>query len=51
MIFEESCDTENCSNDAENKLCSTGINDILEYIQIENSYFNIYNIITLHLCI
>ncbi len=38
MIFEGSCDTEDC-NDAENSALITGINYILKYIQIESSYF------------
>ncbi len=38
MISEGSCDTEDC-NDAENSALITGINDILKYIQIKNSYF------------
>ncbi len=32
MISEESCDTEDWSNDAENQLCITLINYILQYI-------------------
>ncbi len=40
MISEGSCDTENWSNYAE-KLCFTGINYILKYIQIENFYFKL----------
>ncbi len=36
MISEGSCDTEDCSNDAEN---SALINYIFKYIQVE-SYFN-----------
>ena len=40
MISEGSCDTEDWSNDAENSAFITGINDILKYIQIQNSYFN-----------
>ncbi len=39
MISEGSCDTEVWSNDAENSALITGINYILIYIQIENSYF------------
>ncbi len=38
MISEGSCDTEDRSNDAENTALITGINYILKYIQIENSY-------------
>ncbi len=34
-IVEESCDTEDWGNDAENSALPSGIN----YIQIENSYF------------
>ncbi len=41
MISEGSCDTEYWSNDAENSDLITGINDILKYIQIENSYFKL----------
>ncbi len=40
MISEGSCDTEVC-NDAENSACITGINYILNYFQIENSYFKL----------
>ncbi len=41
MISEGSCDTEDWSNDAENvfQLYITGINYILQYIQIENQLF------------
>ncbi len=39
MISEESCDTEDWSNDDENSALITEINYILLYIQIENSYF------------
>ncbi len=39
MISEESCDTEDWSNDAENTALITGINYILKYIQTESSYF------------
>ncbi len=38
-ISEGSCDTEDWSNDAENTVLITEINDILKYITIENSYF------------
>ncbi len=38
MISEGSCDTEDWSNDAENSALITGINYILIYIQIGNSY-------------
>ncbi len=41
MISEGSCDIEDWSNDAENSALITGINDILKYIQIENSYFKL----------
>ncbi len=41
MISEGSCDTEDWSNDAEISDLITGINDILKYIQIENSYFKL----------
>ncbi len=44
MISEGSCDTEDWSNDAENSALITGINYILQYIQIENSYLNCNNI-------
>ncbi len=37
MISEESCDTEDWSNDAENTALITEINYILTYIHIENS--------------
>ncbi len=36
MISEWSCDTEDWSNDAENTALTTGINYILQYIQIES---------------
>ncbi len=39
MISEGSCDTEDWSNDAENSALITGINYILQYTIIENSYF------------
>ncbi len=39
MISEWSCDTEDWSNDAENTALITAINYILQYIQVENSYF------------
>ncbi len=41
MISEGSCDTEDWSNDAENSASITGINYILQYIRIENSYFKL----------
>ncbi len=39
MISEESCDTEDWSNDAENSDFITGINYILKDSQIENGCF------------
>jgi len=39
VISEGSCDTEDWRNDAENSALITGINYILQYIYIENSYF------------
>ncbi len=33
--------TEDCSNDAENQALITEINDILEYVKIENHYFKL----------
>ncbi len=39
--FWRLCETEDWSNDAENTALNTGINYILKYIQIENSYFNL----------
>ncbi len=41
MISEGSCDTEDWSNDAENSALITGINYTLQYILIENSYFEL----------
>ncbi len=41
MISEESCDTEDWSNDAENTALITAINYILQYIHIENSCFKL----------
>jgi len=41
MISEWSCDTEDWSNDAENLALYTGINYMLKYIEIENSYFKL----------
>ncbi len=38
-MSEGPCDTEDWSNDAENELCITGINYILQYFQIDGSYF------------
>ncbi len=40
MIYEGSCDTEDWSNCAENYPIK-GINNILKYIKIENSYFKL----------
>ncbi len=40
MISEESCDTENWSNDDENSALITGINYILKYFKIENIFLN-----------
>ncbi len=44
MIYEGSCVMEDWSNDAQNssKSSLTEINDILKYIQIENSYYKLY---------
>ncbi len=41
MISEGSCDTEDCSNDAENTDLISEINYILQYILMENSYFKL----------
>ncbi len=41
MISEGSCDTEDWSNNFENSALITEINDILQYVQIENSYFKL----------
>ncbi len=41
MISEGSCDAEDWSNDAENSDLITGINYILQYIHIENTYFKL----------
>ncbi len=41
MISEGSYDTEDWSNDAENSALIKGINHILNYIKIENSYFEL----------
>ncbi len=41
MISEGSCDTEDCSNDAENTALITEMNYILQYIQTENSSFKL----------
>ncbi len=42
--FWRSCDTDDCSNDAENTALITEINYILKYILIEDSYFKTNNI-------
>ncbi len=39
--FWRSCDTEDWSNDAENTALITEINNILQYIHVENSYFKL----------
>ncbi len=39
MISEGSCDAEDWSNDAENSALITGINYILTYIHIENTFY------------
>ncbi len=41
MISEGSYDTEDWSDDAANSALITGINYILYYIKIENSYFKL----------
>ncbi len=41
MISEGSCDPEDWSYDAENSALITGINYILQYIQILNCYFKL----------
>ncbi len=41
MISEESCDTEDWRNDAENSALITEINYISTYIRKENSYFKL----------
>ncbi len=41
MISEGSCDAENWSNEAENSSFITGINYILQYIETEQSYFEL----------
>ncbi len=46
MISERSCDTEDWSNDAEN----AGINYMLTYIQITNSYFKFKKNISQYYC-
>ncbi len=40
MISEGSCDSEDWRNDAENTALITEINDILQYIHIENVNLN-----------
>ncbi len=44
MISEESCDTEDWSNDAENSVLITGMNYILKYIHIIVIFQNIWSI-------
>ncbi len=39
--FWRSCDTEDWRNDAENTDLISGINDMLKYIDIENSYLKL----------
>ncbi len=53
MISKGSFDTEDWSNDAENSALITGINYILTYIHIENSYFKLVKkiIILMFYCI
>ncbi len=41
MTSEESCDTEDWSNDAENTALITEINYILQYNHIENDEFKL----------
>ncbi len=41
MISEGLCDIEHWSKDAENSALITGINDIWQYIQINNIYFKL----------
>ncbi len=41
MISEGSCDTEDCSNDAENTALITKINIISQNIHTENSSFKL----------
>ncbi len=44
MIYEESYETEDWSNYSEKQLCIPGINYVLKYAQIENSFgFNFNN--------
>ncbi len=42
MISEGSCDTEDCSNDAENSALHHRINYILKYFQIENTHLKVF---------
>ncbi len=39
MSFSSKSESSDRSNDAKNSAFITGINDILKYIEIENSYF------------
>ncbi len=39
--FWRSCDTEDWINDAEKYILITGINTILKWIEMENSYFKL----------
>ncbi len=41
MISGGSCDTEDWSKDADNSALITGINNILQYISLESSYFKL----------
>ncbi len=41
MISEGSCDTEDCSNDADNSALIIGITYIWKYIKIENCCFKL----------
>jgi len=41
VISEGSCDIKDWSNDAENTALITGINYIVKYIHIENTYFKL----------
>ncbi len=41
MIYEETCDTEDWSNDAKNIALITEINYIWQYIHIGNSYLKL----------
>ncbi len=42
MISEGSCDSEDWSNDAENKAFITAINYISKFLKTENRYFNFF---------